>query len=173
MQNQAADLNQMLSSLLIETYSDNLSFEKLFKRLSSIAFTNELSASLSPDRNELNQQAGRLQTIITELKIRPVKTTAEVGEAYIKVGRAMYSAKKKPTLQQDVNILTLVKDITYRRLAQTNTLESMARVLGMESFVMLLEQSGLECRNAAAYLGQIENNILYPAFLTSESKSTT
>ena len=161
----------MLSSLLIKTYSDSLSYEKLFKRLSSIAFTDELSASLSPERNELNQQVGRLQKILKELKIRPVKTASEVVEAYLKAGKAMGSGRKKSTLQQDVSILALVKEITYRRLAQSNTLESMARVLGMESFVMLLEQSGLECRNAAGYLGQIENNILYPALLMSESKA--
>ena len=160
----------MLSFLLVESYSDNLSYEKLFKRLSSIACTDELSATLSPERNELNQQVGRLQKILKELKIRPVKTASEIGEAYLKAGKAMCSGRKKSTLQQDVSILALVKEITYRRLAQSNTLESMARALGRESFVMLLEQSGLECRNAAAYLGQIENNILYPAFLTSECK---
>ena len=171
MKSQIADLRELFDELLIAAYSDELSYEKLFKRLSSQALTGELSASLSPERNELKQQTDRLLNILKALKLRPVKTVTAAGESYLELGKSLVSGKKKKSLAQDVSILLLTKQLTYHRLAQISTLEAMAAALDMENFATLLEQTCSECRNAAAYIGQIEKNILYPALVTPEIKS--
>lgn len=159
------DLNAIFARLLVQFYAAELKYAKLFMSLSALSMTEELRASLSADRNEFAQQTERTAQVMKLLKLPAAKELTEVDRALLESGKSVGGGKKKQgSLGRDVDILGLARQITYCRIAKLSSLIAMARELEMEPVVALMEQSCTECRNTAAYFGQIEQNILYPNF---------
>lgn len=155
-------LKEVFEVMIIDSLAAELKYSKLFEQFSTLTATAELGTLLSPDKNEFDQQIERLKLIVKQLVLRAIRECSDVDEVFLKLGKDICGYKKQRSGFKDVQILALAKQITFHRIAVFGTLAAIAAELHVDP-AGLLNQTVEEIRNTAAYINQIEQNILYPS----------
>ena len=86
-------LQETFEALLIQTLASEKKYVKLFAQFSDLAFTDQLSAALSPSRNELEQHVDRLLQILKHLNLRPSREGSSVDDALLDLGKEICGYK--------------------------------------------------------------------------------
>lgn len=155
-------LNEVLSNTISELYATEKKYLKSFEQLAAAAHTDELRTALSPTGTEIETHISRLSQILDLLKLKPSRISTAIDEELLKMAKEVSGFKKQHSIIKDIQLLQCAKMIIHVKIAAYESLFLMASTRKIEAAATLLEQSLKDNKNNAAYLSQIEQNILYP-----------
>lgn len=129
---------------------------KIYKKLAKAALTAELCKCLAPLSTDIDKHIERIGLIkLTELSGGKNSSTAAI-EMVIKL--------RKPTLEQDLQIISEAMRLQHQKLALYELLHPMAMVLNLSTEAELIEQTVTDDRNTNTWLRQIIQNIIAPTW---------
>ncbi len=162
------NLLEVISNTVSELYATEKKYLKTYAQLADAAHTDELRAALSPAGTEIENHITRLSQILDLLKLKPSRISSEIDEELIKMAKEVSGFKKQHSIIKDIQLLQCAKMIIHVKISAYQSLHFIASIRKMEAAALLLEQSLNDNKNSAAYLCQIEQNILYPQAAKAE-----
>ncbi|MGY4384735.1 ferritin-like metal-binding protein YciE [Pedobacter sp. UYP24] len=162
------NLLEVISNTVSELYATEKKYLKTFEQLADASHTDELRAALSPAGTEIENHISRLSQIMDLLKLKPSRISAEIGEELMKMAKEVSGFKKQQSVIKDIQLLQCAKMIILVKIGVYESLHFIASTRKMEAAALLLEQTLSDNKNTAAYLCQIEQNILYPQAAKAE-----
>jgi ferritin-like metal-binding protein YciE len=155
----------MLENIYLEKLSEMFVAEKRYilclKKLSAAALTDELRKGLLPDSSDQPMHIDRLKLCFEIQNAKKVGIISPLDACFFEYSKDVVKGKV-PSLEKDISLLHISQQIFKRKIQGYNILQQMAKALGLEQAIPLLEQCFKDDQNAYNYLVQISQNIIYP-----------
>jgi ferritin-like metal-binding protein YciE len=171
--NGTAQGNSALEKFFIDELKDIFWAEKhltkALPKMSKAASTQELKSSIDNHLAETEQQVTRLEKIFESLGESARGKKCDGMEGLVKEGESVIEDTEDGSLTRDVAIIVSAQKVEHYEISAYGSLIELAKVLGKDNIVPLLEQTLEEEKKADKILSEVaSNNINWEAEMEPE-----